>query len=154
MIPRPPRSTRTDTLFPYTTLFRSLARRACRDHAVPGRVIRVIAIHAGLEGLLKPVKWLPHRREARDQLAFARNIREAGRRRGRRPNTGRDVVRRERRGAGSVLDEAAMHLRPAASAAQRQRVAYRAGHDPIDRRLLRLELRGVKRARIKNKRRI
>src|SRR3546814_19256585 len=26
MIPRPPRSTRTDTLFPYTTLFRSLMR--------------------------------------------------------------------------------------------------------------------------------
>src|SRR3546814_9093354 len=29
MIRRPPRSTRTDTLFPYTTLFRSPARR-CR----------------------------------------------------------------------------------------------------------------------------
>src|SRR3546814_8657816 len=29
MIRRPPRSTRTDTLFPYTTLFRSLAQR---DH--------------------------------------------------------------------------------------------------------------------------
>src|SRR3546814_3350263 len=32
MIRRPPRSTRTDTLFPYTTLFRSLAaasRRSC-----------------------------------------------------------------------------------------------------------------------------
>src|SRR3546814_1131074 len=28
MIRRPPRSTRTDTLFPYTTLFRSLQRRA------------------------------------------------------------------------------------------------------------------------------
>src|SRR3546814_6615834 len=28
MIRRPPRSTRTDTLFPYTTLFRSHARRA------------------------------------------------------------------------------------------------------------------------------
>src|SRR3546814_3735226 len=27
MIRRPPRSTRTDTLFPYTTLFRSLARK-------------------------------------------------------------------------------------------------------------------------------
>src|SRR3546814_17021866 len=27
MIRRPPRSTRTDTLFPYTTLFRSLAHR-------------------------------------------------------------------------------------------------------------------------------
>src|SRR3546814_176860 len=31
MIRRPPRSTRTDTLFPYTTLFRS--RRTDRDHA-------------------------------------------------------------------------------------------------------------------------
>src|SRR3546814_8211418 len=33
MIRRPPRSTRTDTLFPYTTLFRSLPRayrKACR----------------------------------------------------------------------------------------------------------------------------
>src|SRR3546814_19775881 len=28
MIPRPPRSTRTDTLFPYTTLFRSLRKIA------------------------------------------------------------------------------------------------------------------------------
>src|SRR3546814_13140596 len=28
MIRRPPRSTRTDTLFPYTTLFRSLPRKA------------------------------------------------------------------------------------------------------------------------------
>src|SRR3546814_3803439 len=34
MIRRPPRSTRTDTLFPYTTLFRSVARVhvADRDH--------------------------------------------------------------------------------------------------------------------------
>src|SRR3546814_16137475 len=36
MLPRPPRSTRTDTLFPYTTLFRSLAyaghvRKIARD---------------------------------------------------------------------------------------------------------------------------
>src|SRR3546814_5517586 len=34
MIRRPPRSTRTDTLFPYTTLFRSLpiaAHRVCRS---------------------------------------------------------------------------------------------------------------------------
>src|SRR3546814_13424778 len=29
MIRRPPRSTRTDTLFPYTTLFRSIARDGC-----------------------------------------------------------------------------------------------------------------------------
>src|SRR3546814_11704633 len=38
MIRRPPRSTRTDTLFPYTTLFRSTRRRPpdadlCRGHA-------------------------------------------------------------------------------------------------------------------------
>src|SRR3546814_16453399 len=30
MIRRPPRSTRTDTLFPYTTLFRSVLRHALR----------------------------------------------------------------------------------------------------------------------------
>src|SRR3546814_20329201 len=35
MLRRPPISTRTDTLFPYTTLFRSGARHA--DRAVPGR---------------------------------------------------------------------------------------------------------------------
>src|SRR3546814_3427162 len=34
MIRRPPRSTRTDTLFPYTTLFRSVAGRADDDHCV------------------------------------------------------------------------------------------------------------------------
>src|SRR3546814_13559898 len=32
MIRRPPRSTRTDTLFPYTTLFRSLSRTDQRSH--------------------------------------------------------------------------------------------------------------------------
>src|SRR3546814_17297317 len=36
MIRRPPRSTRTDTLFPYTTLFRSMPRTpAARLHSVP-----------------------------------------------------------------------------------------------------------------------
>src|SRR3546814_16392571 len=38
-IRRPPRSTRTDTLFPYTTLFRS------RRHRHPARVGRVSARH-------------------------------------------------------------------------------------------------------------
>src|SRR3546814_10787456 len=36
MIRRPPRSTRTDTLFPYTTLFRS-GRRRVRRGGGPGR---------------------------------------------------------------------------------------------------------------------
>src|SRR3546814_6918298 len=36
MIRRPPRSTRTDTLFPYTTLFRSIHR---------SRILRIVARH-------------------------------------------------------------------------------------------------------------
>src|SRR3546814_3927510 len=43
MIRRPPRSTRTDTLFPYTTLFRSEARGARRfvdDQAAAGLLHR------------------------------------------------------------------------------------------------------------------
>src|SRR3546814_5241456 len=36
MIRRPPRSTRTDTLFPYTTLFRSTRRGAHRPDGVRG----------------------------------------------------------------------------------------------------------------------
>src|SRR3546814_12572879 len=39
MIRRPPRSTRTDTLFPYTTLFRSVERpRQAADHLEPQRL--------------------------------------------------------------------------------------------------------------------
>src|SRR3546814_1596846 len=39
MIRRPPRSTRTDTLFPYTTLFRSLVLLRCRLPGAAGRVV-------------------------------------------------------------------------------------------------------------------
>src|SRR3546814_15456962 len=54
MIPRPPRSTRTDTLFPYTTLFRSTQRHhaLAQRNDVIGRALpvetqahRVIAQH-------------------------------------------------------------------------------------------------------------
>src|SRR3546814_8217784 len=43
MIPRPPRSTRTDTLFPYTTLFRSIADEptANLDHETAQRILNV-----------------------------------------------------------------------------------------------------------------
>src|SRR3546814_13271635 len=34
MRPRPPRSTRTDTLFPYTTLFRSFMSHSCQNFFV------------------------------------------------------------------------------------------------------------------------
>src|SRR3546814_2621014 len=46
MIRRPPRSTRTDTLFPYTTLFRSGAQRV--DHVFQRAHRRVVEI--GVEG--------------------------------------------------------------------------------------------------------
>src|SRR3546814_12773687 len=38
MIRRPPRSTRTDTLFPYTTLFRSVLTDALLEKAQAGRL--------------------------------------------------------------------------------------------------------------------
>src|SRR3546814_16174415 len=38
MIRRPPRSTRTDTLFPYTTLFRSWRAHQCRWRAASSRL--------------------------------------------------------------------------------------------------------------------
>src|SRR3546814_12184802 len=58
MIRRPPRSTRTDTLFPYTTLFRSLTRnpqmgRAGRSRGhlrmQDGRLLVVIPAEAGTQ---------------------------------------------------------------------------------------------------------
>src|SRR3546814_10960509 len=41
MVRRPPRSTRTDTLFPYTTLFRSAHHMACR--------VLALRRHVGIE---------------------------------------------------------------------------------------------------------
>src|SRR3546814_4030000 len=53
MIRRPPRSTRTDTLFPYTTRFRSVAAKENRD---PHRRFAV-----GLRPILDPVAQSPCR---------------------------------------------------------------------------------------------
>src|SRR3546814_19889353 len=50
MIRRPPRSTRTDTLFPYTTLFRShRVDQQARPAAVAAEIEREIE-HRGIEG--------------------------------------------------------------------------------------------------------
>src|SRR3546814_12280719 len=62
MIRRPPRSTRTDTLFPYTTLFRSV-RRSSREQPVhiPAGIIllavQAVAEHpeAAAAGIFQPV---------------------------------------------------------------------------------------------------
>src|SRR3546814_5315060 len=42
MIRRPPRSTRTDTLFPYTTLFRSLMPSEAQDLVLAGALISIM----------------------------------------------------------------------------------------------------------------
>src|SRR3546814_16135307 len=49
MIRRPPRSTRTDTLFPYTTLFRS---GLTVFHVVPNLTGALKAVDAGVDGLI------------------------------------------------------------------------------------------------------
>src|SRR3546814_6242873 len=51
MIRRPPRSTRTDTLFPYTTLFRSPLVGAQREVEGSGVLQQVDALHAAGEAL-------------------------------------------------------------------------------------------------------
>src|SRR3546814_14684197 len=56
MIPRPPRSTRTDTLFPYTTLFRSLPD-AAKD--MPGVIVprkTVTELRRLVDGIDDPVE--------------------------------------------------------------------------------------------------
>src|SRR3546814_4970433 len=55
MIRRPPRSTRTDTLFPYTTLFRSPAMGGydslyqCQANAISGKLLRRVQFLKYLE---------------------------------------------------------------------------------------------------------
>src|SRR3546814_1088207 len=61
MIRRPPRSTRTDTLFPYTTLFRSLHGTA----GVPSRRARINVADESVLGVgVAPDVSREHRRES------------------------------------------------------------------------------------------
>src|SRR3546814_19869597 len=65
MIRRPPRSTRTDTLFPYTTLFRSGVDLHARTH---GRADRhALDVGALGAGGLRPLDRLDERRDVRQQ---------------------------------------------------------------------------------------
>src|SRR3546814_5011790 len=72
MIRRPPRSTRTDTLFPYTTLFRSKSKLAgerimaeiCGRHGIPLITIRPRAtLGAGRLGIFQILfEWIRENR--------------------------------------------------------------------------------------------
>src|SRR3546814_13881256 len=66
MIRLPPRSTRTDTLFPYTTLFRSLPRR--RGGANPGERLWALKARACVLHDLSVAVDKPFRRLARGRL--------------------------------------------------------------------------------------
>src|SRR3546814_5431747 len=54
MIRRPPRSTRTDTLFPYTTLFRSVHARRAYARAWLRRTVRAVHRQRGLAARYRP----------------------------------------------------------------------------------------------------
>src|SRR3546814_1832898 len=73
MIRRPPRSTRTDTLFPYTTLFRSLAAQAQADAA-----ILVVGTDAWEDTLL-PGKLFEYAGSGRPIIALANPGSDSGR---------------------------------------------------------------------------
>src|SRR3546814_15530957 len=63
MIRRPPRSTRTDTLFPYTTLFRSQVDAGGRRRAADR------GLHRGRAGVAEQVEETAAARLAEDALA-------------------------------------------------------------------------------------
>src|SRR3546814_13506429 len=64
MIRRPPRSTRTDTLFPYTTLVRSINRAAGIVHRIIVILLRGRNVRPGTEvSPPRPIRASPHRRD-------------------------------------------------------------------------------------------
>src|SRR3546814_1550907 len=71
MIRRPPRSTRTDTLFPYTTLFRSLVRIEHHHIAVAGE--------AEFLGFQRRGRYLGHRHRFKVGLEAGEYIAACGR---------------------------------------------------------------------------
>src|SRR3546814_6885029 len=66
MILRPPRSTRTDTLFPYTTLFRSMMRQLHADPAIR----RSLAFYTNntLTDLGKHVRYYAYRNHGENRI--------------------------------------------------------------------------------------
>src|SRR3546814_8192601 len=74
MIRRPPRSTRTDTLFPYTTLFRSGARmvaRAWSDEAFKARMLADVnqaAAELGIDAGSIPIRAVENTAEVHNVI--------------------------------------------------------------------------------------
>src|SRR3546814_14624053 len=70
MIRRPPRTTRTDTLFPYTTLFRSLRRSAYLFERANNEALSQARLIEAL-GLYKRIADTGHEEIERDYQALA-----------------------------------------------------------------------------------
>src|SRR3546814_9992466 len=66
MIRRPPRSTRTDTLFPYTTLVRSKAAQANQNRAIEFRLLLSLPAAAALIAVPGPIIGILFQRGAFD----------------------------------------------------------------------------------------
>src|SRR3546814_5328570 len=71
MLLRPPRSTRTDTLFPYTTLFRSVARLLVGEKA-PDQPFKTVATGRGESHFLRPFLEPEVEREGREDRKSTR----------------------------------------------------------------------------------
>src|SRR3546814_8052187 len=108
MIRRPPRSTRTDTLFPYTTLFRSKqVRRRLQDAFSRGKGVKRLPIHihepthAALLHLSFPSPTIlcPHQDVRRQNIWHnsRRKLAECG------PRPGVDIKRRSCGGASGEV---------------------------------------------------
>src|SRR3546814_16960926 len=83
MIRRPPRSTRTDTLFPYTTLFRSADSRLDLVGRPRPDLARPALRRAGNDPALRARQWLLRRRVLADAAAVDAALRPVLRRPGR-----------------------------------------------------------------------
>src|SRR3546814_4651041 len=70
MIRRPPRSTRTDTLFPYTTLFRS-ALDGLVDFAVAAEDARALQLHDLTVGLVLEARSEEHTSELQSLMRIS-----------------------------------------------------------------------------------
>src|SRR3546814_4705306 len=103
MVRLPPRSTRTDTLFPYTTLFRSYSRRQTKKPASPGEKLAGPSERKGQTGRGN-ARPEPLKLRVRVRQSFrgpfrpsAHRLRSRSARAGRRSSRGRSAAKRERR---------------------------------------------------------
>src|SRR3546814_10985876 len=103
MIRRPPRSTRTDTLFPYTTLFRSAQPVRLGEQRPRRRALRIVAQPRGAVGDEARIVALDVRYRARDHGRVARIGLERESRREHRAIGGRPARELALRGTGRAL---------------------------------------------------